>query len=682
MKFKLDQQQIEIEKSVEAELLNLIKNFNSFYFISGAGAGKTHALITGVNKFITENHAELVVHSQKILCITYTNNAADEIKQRLGDNDLVITSTIHSYIWDVVKFHMDLLLDEHVIFLSEQITKIQSEIYELETNDITLLKVRSLEEHHINTIISHILKDKNNFYGSIKSASDFWEYLKSITDEVVFNQLRGNYQKLSSILKKLVKHQEYKECILKIEAKEDRFDIIKYFNTKNIEVLYRNIIGHNTLLLYASRLLRKYKLLLKCIIDSHPLIFIDEYQDTDENIINLFLDIDKIAREENKKLCIGFFGDPMQTIYKDSTHSESNSLKKLVKNINRRSHQNIVACINNIRGVHQDVKQSPMKIHIDQCCPALIIEQESNYNYNYLTSVIQKHKSEWSINEKSKLACLVLKNEMLSQLLGFETLYNTMLDIYQAENAKGFEIIGSEFLFREMRYAGLLPSILHDLLMPLYMLKRKANFSISDFFNKSPIQNHNLSDVLNSIRFIDSLNFNTLSDFVNEISKYYPSQDNEIQKIINYNFNLVIEGLEISKNKIIEECRFKDTIKLPQLLDRLFQLDMEQFFLWLDFIYQKYSESLVSYLTCHASKGLEFDNVLVFLSDSFNRKEGYFSTLLNSDMNNNLNSQLESARRLLYVSSSRAINNLKIFLFTNKEIDENKITNLFTHPPK
>ncbi|MCO4109984.1 UvrD-helicase domain-containing protein, partial [Citrobacter freundii] len=106
---------------------------------------------------------------------------------------------------------------------------------------------------------------------------------------------------------------------------------------------YKNIIGHNTLLTYASRLLQKYTLLSKCIIDAHPLIFIDEYQDTDEDIINLFLRIHDIAKKENKKICLGFFGDPMQAIYKDNVHTESKSLMKLVKNINRRSHQNIIS---------------------------------------------------------------------------------------------------------------------------------------------------------------------------------------------------------------------------------------------------------------------------------------------------------------------------------------------------
>ncbi|WP_193146824.1 UvrD-helicase domain-containing protein, partial [Citrobacter freundii] len=593
-------------------------------------------------------------------------------------NDLVLTSTIHSYIWDVVKYHMDLLLDEHVYFLTDKINNINNEIYEEETSDKTLLKIRSLKEPQLTAIIDCILEDKNIFYDSLTSASNFWKYLESITDTETFKHLKGNYKDLSNVFKKLVRSLEFKKCICHIEGKDPQYTTVRYFNTKNIEVLYKNIIGHNTLLTYASRLLQKYTLLSKCIIDAHPLIFIDEYQDTDEDIINLFLRIHDIAKKENKKICLGFFGDPMQAIYKDNVHTESKSLMKLVKNINRRSHQNIISCVNNIRGSHQDIKQKPIKIYDEQCYPSLIIEKEHNYTNDYLSSIIKKHEKEWGVNENSKLACLVLKNEMLSQLLGFDPLYTIMLDIYQAEYAKGFEIIGSEFLFREIRYAGSLPFILHELLMPLYLLKRKSDFSISDFFNGKPIQNYKLSDILNSIKLIQSLKFKCLGDFIHEISTIYESQSVEVQDLINYNFQKIIEGLDGAKAKIIEICRFKDTTKLPILLDRLFELDMEQFYLWLDFIYQRYSETLISYLTCHASKGLEFDNVLVFLSDSFNRKEGYFSNLLNSDMNSSLEPQLESARRLLYVSSSRAVKNLKIFLFTNKEIDKSKIEYLFT----
>ncbi|KIF94465.1 UvrD-helicase domain-containing protein [Enterobacter cloacae] len=679
MNFELDKQQAEIEKKVEAELFKLINDAESFYFISGAGSGKTHALISGVNRFIKDNYSQLILNGQKVLCITFTNNAADEIKHRLGDNDLVITSTIHSYIWDVVKYHRDLLLDEHVIYLSEEIARIHNDIFKFESSNKTVLKVRCLEESKLNAIIDCILEDKSKFYESLKSASKFWIYLESITEEDVYNYLKGNYQELSTVFKKLVRSQEFKRCICKIEEKDTQYSTIKYFNTKNIEVLYKNIIGHNTLLVYASRLLSKYTLLSKCIIDSHPLVFIDEYQDTDEGIINLFLGAYEISRKENKKLCLGFFGDPMQTIYKESVHKESESLKILVKNINRRSHQNIVSCINKIRGGGQYINQQPIKIYNDHSSPSLIIEKEENYTNDYLSSVIIEHKNEWGISDTSKLACLVLKNEMLSQLFGFEILFTKMLNIYQAEHVKGFEMIGAEFLFKETRYAGPLPALLHDLLMPLYLLKRKAEFSVSDFFNQKEIQCHTLSGILNTLKVIESLKIKNLTDLVCQMSNLYETQSSEVKIILGYNFEIVTHDVEHLKMEIIERCRLKDTLKLPSLLDELFEIDIEQFFLWLDFIYQDYTGELVSYLTCHASKGLEFDNVIIFLSDSFNRKEGYFSNLLNSDMNSHLEPLLESARRLLYVSSSRAIKNLKIYLFTDKKIDKSKVEYLFGH---
>ncbi|HBY4344827.1 TPA: hypothetical protein MIU17_24170 [Klebsiella pneumoniae] len=162
------------------------------------------------------------------------------------------------------------------------------------------------------------------------------------------------------------------------------------------------------------------------------------------------------------------------------------------------------------------------------------------------------------------------------------------------------------------------------------------------------------------------------------MSEIYQAQNPKIQELIKYNFDILIKDLDEAKEKIIKICRFKDRANIEPLLDKLFDLDIEQFFLWLDFIYQSYRDTMVSYLTCHASKGLEFDNVIIFLSDTFNRKEGFFSNLLNSDLNLSLDTQLESARRLLYVSSSRAIKNLKIILFTNKKVDEAKIQYLLT----
>ncbi|WP_265556619.1 hypothetical protein, partial [Serratia grimesii] len=55
----------------------------------------------------------------------------------------------------------------------------------------------------------------------------------------------------------------------------------------------------------------------------------------------------------------------------------------------------------------------------------------------------------------------------------------------------------------------------------------------------------------------------------------------------------------------------------------------------------------------------------------------YFSSLLNSDLNVELSPDLEEVRRLLYVSTSRAIKNLRVVLFSDNELQKDSIQKIF-----
>ena len=66
---------------------------------AGPGAGKTHFLVENIENIIITN--ALITRSQmrKILCVTYTNAAVDEIKRRLDKfTEHVEVHTIHSFI--------------------------------------------------------------------------------------------------------------------------------------------------------------------------------------------------------------------------------------------------------------------------------------------------------------------------------------------------------------------------------------------------------------------------------------------------------------------------------------------------------------------------------------------------------------------------------------------------------
>ncbi|MGZ2748519.1 UvrD-helicase domain-containing protein [Burkholderia stagnalis] len=81
----------------------------SFMMIAGAGSGKTTSLIKGLTEVLSSHGERLNLRRQKVACITYTEIAAGEIWADVGNNPLVHVSTIHSFLWSLVRsFQLDI----------------------------------------------------------------------------------------------------------------------------------------------------------------------------------------------------------------------------------------------------------------------------------------------------------------------------------------------------------------------------------------------------------------------------------------------------------------------------------------------------------------------------------------------------------------------------------------------
>ena len=71
--------------------------------IAGAGSGKTTSLIKGLIETLNKHGERLKLRRQKVACITYMEIAAGEIWADVGNNPLVHVSTIHSFLWSLVR---------------------------------------------------------------------------------------------------------------------------------------------------------------------------------------------------------------------------------------------------------------------------------------------------------------------------------------------------------------------------------------------------------------------------------------------------------------------------------------------------------------------------------------------------------------------------------------------------
>lgn len=89
-----------------------IEENKSFVLEAGAGAGKTYTLIQTLNYLIQNKGEELKKVNQKIVCITYTNVAKNQIIDRIENNELVLVSTIHEFLWGSIRQYQKQLKTE------------------------------------------------------------------------------------------------------------------------------------------------------------------------------------------------------------------------------------------------------------------------------------------------------------------------------------------------------------------------------------------------------------------------------------------------------------------------------------------------------------------------------------------------------------------------------------------
>lgn len=85
------------------QILQQIKMGHHFLLSGGAGSGKTFSLVEVLQSISS------LVPSAHIACITYTNAAAIEIKNRASVKNLRV-STIHDFLWDsIAQFQKELI---------------------------------------------------------------------------------------------------------------------------------------------------------------------------------------------------------------------------------------------------------------------------------------------------------------------------------------------------------------------------------------------------------------------------------------------------------------------------------------------------------------------------------------------------------------------------------------------
>ncbi len=431
MTYTISPENKQLELDIQQKINKCLDNFESFCFDAGAGAGKTYALQKSIEHILKTEGENLKLRNQKILCITYTNAAKDEILSRLGKNSAILVSTIHEFLWEFISIQQESLTIEHKNKIIDELHTID---YKINENSLSSNVV--LPEFQNVVCKDDFIKTFYSYYGT--SARDFRDAMKNY--DTYFETYLSNISNFKNLVKDINKKSRLSKTLKDIEDKESKKII--YNPVQNRDKLENYVISHDTLLLYCKNIITDKDILKRLFSDRYPYILIDEYQDTDEKVVAI---IDSIREYSNsrKKLVVGFFGDSLQNIYGSGVGilPKKEEYKSIEKVFNRRSSMQIVELIEKIR--NDNFGQQSIYTDFDNGSYNFYI---SGDDFNIDTFLQENHL----INNT---ACLLMKNDDISKARGFDEILSVLKKFPRFSGAN-FENVSNEFLQKNLQHMG------------------------------------------------------------------------------------------------------------------------------------------------------------------------------------------------------------------------------------
>lgn len=569
--------------------------------LAGAGSGKTRVLTTKIAYLIEKMN----VNPYNILAITFTNKAAREMKERISNMLGIISSSIqistfHSFGLTVVRENCELL--------------------NLKNNFTILDSDDSL------TIIKKIMKELNISSEQLKP-----KFVKS--------QISGAKNELLSP----IGYEKF--AITELEKR-----IVEIYKIYEKRLQLSNSVDFDDLLILPIVLFRKEKDVLQRYQERFKYILIDEYQDTNEAQYTLV----KMISDKYKNICV--VGDNDQSIYSFRGANYKNILefekdyknaKTIMLEENYRSTKNILKVANEII-----INNNKRKNKI------LWTENDEGSKVKYYRSNDEKDESLYVAKQINNLVSNGVLLSEIAILYRTNAQSRTIEEVLLRENIP-YKVIGSFYFYNRkeikdlISYLKLIYNTYDDtsLLRIINVPKRGiGEKTIQNLTEKANLENKCLYDAIeggkelifkNTIEKIKAESENcSLTDLIDLILNETGMKE-ELLKDKSLESEIRLENLEEFKSitKNFEEKY--GIISLDEFLDEISLVaDVEE---------HKNDTNVVTLMTVHSAKGLEFDNVLII-----GMEEGIFPHF-NSLMDQ---SQIEEERRLCYVAVTRAKKNL------------------------
>jgi DNA helicase-2/ATP-dependent DNA helicase PcrA len=571
--------------------------------IAGAGSGKTRAL-TSRFAYIVD---QLGVNSSNILCVTFTNKAAQEMRKRVKkilnhQVDLSLITTYHGFCVQVLR---------------EEINKIQ----------------------YPNRFVIMDIEDQKTI-------------LREVFSELAFDSKVFTFKQVIRAISRIKSEQKYLNFILEDDVFEPKSDLEKIFY-RYLNKQKRNFaLDFDDLLNFTLYIFEKHKDVLNKWQNRIHYIQVDETQDTSEKQFYLI----ELLSEINKNLFV--VGDPDQTIYEwrgarpeilvdfDKKFEET---KTIFMNQNYRSTPNILELGNTI------IRNNKIRLEKD-----MYTSNVSGIDVQYFHAKSDFEEGEWIANEIKRLifefgidysdVAILYRANYLSRIIEQSLI---------KENIPYLVFGGVKFFERKE---------IKDLLSYLRLLCYNDDFSFLRVIN-TPSRGLGKKFTENLIKIAERDNLSLFDALVKNLNSIELKRDGSIEfvRIIN---ELLPKINKIKVSDLIKEIlditgltrlyrtdgdseRLENIRELQNSLIHLESIDdlslenyLQEISLYTDLEDNDDSQK-VKLMTIHTSKGLEFPYVFIC-----GLTEGVIPSAIS--LKERRKRALEEERRLVYVAITRA----------------------------
>ncbi|SDR80192.1 DNA helicase-2 / ATP-dependent DNA helicase PcrA [Halopseudomonas sabulinigri] len=438
----------------------------------------------------------------------------------------------------------------------------------------------------------------------------------------------------------------------------------------------RQSLNHSEVIQMAAEFLPQPPL-LDVMADRHPVLLIDESQDTNGSLMDAFL---KAQAAIPERFCLGLLGDTMQRIYNDGKPRLDEAIPpdwaKPEKRINRRCPIRVVDLINDIRAGADDHQQIPKSGAAQGAVRMFCTRQAPGQDFSLEDQIAKQMAqitgdAQWATGMGGRKT-LILEHKMAARRMGFEGVFAPLYAVAHLNTAL---------------MDGTLPilKVFFEGVAPIAAAALSDDFTLIEAVRlRSPLLDpkHLEAAGNNQFELLESVGVATQS-----LCEMLKNNDPLVEEVAQI---LLSTGLLALPDGLVEAMALGATADpAPETSDRR-ALEIHAYRVVLGRRYSEmaafagYANGLSPYGTHQGVKGLEFPRVMVILNDEEARGFLFsYEKLLGvtpasaTDMKNESegkDTSLSRTRRLLYVTCSRAEESLAIVVYSSQpEIAKDRV---------